>query len=120
MKDELETTMVCIGAVFVLAEQFSPDDPARFVVNRDPFQLRLYASRKVLGQLGQDAIRDIGFEFVGSSEWAARIIAMKNGEKALLPSQQGCYCFVRRYAAEAALGISEFMPTYTQNWSEGR
>jgi hypothetical protein len=119
MSEASETNMVCIGAVCLLAEQLSHDGPTGFVINPDPFQLRLFASQRILTRLGEDAIKEIGFMFIGSSEWAARIIAMQDGDKALLPSQQGCYCVVQRFAAEAALGIVDFLPQYSLDWSEG-
>jgi hypothetical protein len=118
MNETSDTTMVCIGAVGLLAEQLSLDDPTGFVINPDPFQLRLFASQRVLTKMGEDAIKEIGFTFIGSSEWAAKIIAMQDGEKALLPSQQGCYCVVQRFADEAVLGIVDVVPKYTVDWSE--
>ena len=117
MNETPDSTIVCIGSVFVLAEQISHDEPLRVSINSDPFLLRLFASQQVLAQLGQEAVKEIGFKYIGSSKWAARIIAMKDGDKALLPSEQGNYCVIRRYADEAALGILEFVPEYTMDWT---
>lgn len=117
MNETPESTIVCIGAVTVIAEQHSHDEPLRVSINPDPFLLRLYASQQVLAQLGQEAVKEIGFKYIGSSKWAARIVAMKDGDKALLPSEQGYYCVVRRYADEAALGICDFIPDFTMDWT---
>ena len=33
--------MICIGAVCVMAEQLSQDEPARFILTPDPFMLQI-------------------------------------------------------------------------------
>lgn len=115
--DNPTNTMVCIGAVCVMAEQIGGEDPTRLAINPDPFLLRLFASQQVLTESGEEAVKAVGFKYIGSSKWAARIVAMKDGDKALLPSEQGYYCVVRRYADEAALGICDFIPDFTMDWT---
>src|SRR5215469_1171083 len=98
-----EDTMVCIGAVCVLADQ--TDDKNEVVIIPAPFQFRLVATQQVVNRLGEEAIKEIGFTFIASSEWAAKVVAMREGDMALLPPQRGCSCVVRRDADEAVLGI---------------
>lgn len=110
-----ETTIVCIGAVTVVAEQRSHEEHLQ--ITPALFLLRIYTSHQVLARLGQEAVKEIGFKYIASSQWAAKIISMKYGDKALLPSERGFHCVVRRDADEAALGIFEFMPGYTMDWT---
>ncbi len=103
--------LICIGAVTVIAEQQEPT-----ITN--PFMLQLYTTEAVLTELGEEAVKTVGFEFVASSKWANRFMAMKDGDKALLPSQHGFYCVVHRYDNEAVLGIFDFIPIYSLDWSD--
>ena len=68
------TKIVCIGAVTVIAEQQAPTN---IVVNPNSFMLQLYTTETVLTELGEEAVKTVGFEFVASSKWASRFMATK-------------------------------------------
>ena len=55
--------------------------------------------------MGEECVKQIAFNIIGDSEMAARIAAMKDGEKARLPSQHGLHCVVRRYLDCAVVGV---------------
>jgi hypothetical protein len=105
-----------LGAVMVAAEQ-AEKTAGEFAMRANPFLLHILVSPTL--QVGDAEAKQMAGEIIGTSKWEEAIIAMPNGQHALLPSPKaGVYLAVGRLDGAAALVIADFLPACEVDWSK--